>query len=203
MPGLRSALERLEHEAATWRDEPIRRVALLNRPLEPLRRRQFHSFGKGSFVDRPTWLYGAAHIAVGAGVIVLKGCWLAVERTAWDRPEPALQLRDRSAMRIGCTISAAESVVIDEDVALGAGVTVVDSRHTWSSGHPNPLYSPVESAPIYIGKGCWVADRATITAGSELGEQCAIGSNAVVHGKVPDFSIVVGNPMRVVGTTRT
>jgi len=199
---LRSAIKRVEQEAGYWRSEPIKRVAVRNKFVRPLRLRQFHSFGRHSFVDRPTWLYGAKHIAIGEGVMILERGWLAVERPAWDRPGPVLDIRDGVTIRVGCTLSAAESVLIEEHVGMGAYVTVIDSKHSWGSGHPNSLFSPVDAAPVRVGRGSWLADRVTISAGADIGEQCAIGANSTVGGKVPDYSIVIGNPGRIVGSTR-
>jgi len=200
---LKSSIRRLEHEAAIWRDEPLKRVAVRNYVLmRPVRKRQFMTFGKESLVDRPMWLYGSKHIAIGDRVIILRDAWLSVERTAWHKTEPVLDIRDGVAIRIACCISASDSILIEENVGMGAYVTVVDSRHTWSSGHPHPLFSPVEASPVRIGPGTWLADRVTITAGADIGEQCAIGSNSTVGGKIPDYSIVIGNPGRVVGSTR-
>ena len=200
--GLRRVLHRLEFEAAAWQERPIRRVQARNRLVRPWRGHRFHSFGRASIVDRPLWVYGPQQIAIGAEVIVLRGCWLAVESMAWGRPAPVLDIGDRVAMRPGCTISAADSIVIEDDVGMGAYVTVIDSRHTWKAGHPNPMHNPIESAPVRVGRGSWLADRATVAAGADIGEQCAIGPNTVVSGTVPDFSIVLGNPGRVVGSTR-
>jgi len=179
------------------------RVAVRNRAIHPVRTRQFHAFGAHSILDRPMWLYGTRQISIGARVVILRGCWLAVEQIAMDRPAPVLDIQDQVGIRPGCTISAAESIVIEEDVGMGAYVTVIDSRHTWRGGHRNPLFNPIETAPVRIGPGTWLADRATVAAGADIGEQCAIGPNTVVSGKVPDFSLVLGNPGRVMGTTRT
>ena len=185
---LRSSLKRLEHEAAIWRDEPLKRVAVRNYLLmRPLRVRQFQSFGRESFVDRPMWLYGADHISIGERVMILRDAWLSVERSAWNKREPALDIRDGVAIRIGCCMSASDSILIEENVGMGASVTVVDSKHTWSSGHQHALYSPVEATPVRIGPGSWLADRVTITAGAEIGEQCAIGSN---EGSQTDFALL-------------
>src|SRR5258708_17880410 len=90
--GLRSALRRLEHEAAVWRQEPIKRVKVRNDLLRPLRTRQFHTFGELAIVDRPMWLYGPQQISIGARVIILRNGWLAVERGAWGRPAPVLDI---------------------------------------------------------------------------------------------------------------
>ena len=200
---LRSALKRLEHEAAVWREEPLKRVAVRNKLFRPLRVRQFQAFGAHSLIDRPYWLYGTRQISIGERVVILRGAWIAVERMAWDKPAPVLIIGDGVGIRTGFTVSAAASVVIEDDVGMGADCTVIDSRHTWSSGHPNPIFNPVESDPVRIGRGTWLADRVTVSAGSEIGEHCAIGANSTVSGKVPDFSVVLGNPGRVVGSTRT
>jgi acetyltransferase-like isoleucine patch superfamily enzyme len=178
-------------------------VRVRNSLLRPLRVRQFRTFGEDAVVDRPVWLYGARHMAIGARVIILRGAWLAVERAAWAKPAPALSIGDDVGIRVGCTISATESLIIEEHVSVGAYATIIDSKHTWGAGHPNVLFNPMETAPVRVGRGTWLADRATVAPGSDIGEQCAIGPNTTVSGKVPDFSIVLGNPGRVVGSTRT
>jgi acetyltransferase-like isoleucine patch superfamily enzyme len=199
----RTIIEQIHREYSLWRQEPARRVAIRSKLTRSWRVHQFYSFGPYSIVDRPYWLYAPWKIAVGERVIILRGGWLAVEKPAWDTTAPVLTIGDRVAIRTGCTISCAESIVIEDDVGMGANVTVIDSRHTWTSGNPNPMHSPVESSPIRIGAGSWVADRATIAAGAEIGVQCAIGPNSVVSGAIADYSIVLGNPGRVVGSTRS
>lgn len=181
-------------------DEPMVRVSLVARALEPYRRLRFAEFGARSIVHRPAWVYGSHLIAVGDGVLVMPGAWLAAERVAWGSPGPVLRLGHRVAVRANCTLSAAVSIVIEDDVVLGGSVTVVDSDHTWRSGNPNVLYNPVDAAPVRIGRGTWVGDHATILRGSTVGELCVIGANSVVRGEIPDRSIAVGCPARVVGT---
>ena len=200
---VKSALRRLEHEAAVWREEPMKRVAVRNQLLRPKRVRQFAEFGKYSIVDRPQWVYGTSKIAIGERVIILKGSWLAVEKPAWEHDGPAITIGDGVAIRIGCTLSAASSIVLEDNVGAGAYVSIIDSTHTWKGGNPNPMDNPIETSPIRIGAGTWLADRVTVAAGSEIGVQCALAANCVVSGKIADYSIVVGNPGRVVGTTRT
>lgn len=199
---LTALARRVETEAQLWWDEPIRRVAIRNRPLRPWRQFRFHHFGEYSFIDRPAWLYGPDHISIGTGVMILEGAWLAVERIAWGLQPPVISIGDRVAIRVGSTISAAESIVIEDDVGMGAGVSVIDSKHTWAPGRPNPLWGPIQSAPIHIGRGTWLADRVTIAAGADIGQQCAIGPGSVVSSKIADYSVVMGNPGRVVGSTR-
>lgn len=181
-------------------EEPLVRASLVGRVVEPYRRLRFGEFGRRSMVLRPTWLYGTRWMALGEGVLVMPGAWLAVERVAWTGSDPVLRIGDRVGMRANCTLSAAVSIVIEDDVVLGGSVTVVDSDHTWRNGHPNVLYNPLDTDPVRIGRGTWVGDHATILRGSEIGELCVIGANSVVRGAIPDRSIAVGVPARVIGT---
>lgn len=198
MPSARQdVLDRL----GRWRDQPIRRVQLRGRLLHPWWTHRFLAFGQHSILHRPNWVYGPQRIAVGRNVLALHGLWLAAERQTWDRPEAAIEIGDGVAIRPYCTISASERIVIEDDVVIAAFTTVVDSDHTWSAGHPNVLYNPVRTAPIRIGRGTWLGERVAVLRGSNIGQFCLIGANSVVRGDIPDGSIAVGAPARVVGST--
>jgi acetyltransferase-like isoleucine patch superfamily enzyme len=56
----------------------------------------------------------------------------------------------------------------------------------------------VNTKIIEIGDNSWIGANAVITAGSKIGKHCVIGAGAVVTGIVPDYSIAVGNPARIV-----
>jgi acetyltransferase-like isoleucine patch superfamily enzyme len=191
----------LRHELREWRREPAKRVALRGRLLRAQRVRRFHSFGEGSVVDRPEWLYGPWKIEIGARVLILRGAWLAVERAAWDRDGPLLRIGDGVGMRPRCTVSASESIVIEDEVIFGTGCSVIDSDHTHAP-HDNVLFNPAVTAPVRIGRGTWLGDRVTVLKGADIGAHCTIGAGSVVRGTIPDHSVAVGAPARVVGSTR-
>lgn len=183
--------------AAWWR-ESHGRVAAEGRLLWPVRSRQFGAFGPHSVVHRPTFLAGTSNASIGREVLIMTGVWLAVEPQARARGH-ALHIGDRAGMRAWCTISVADEVNIGDDVVFGASVTVVDSNHTWRQGNPRVLDNELATAPIAIGRGSWLGDRAVVLPGAEIGERCAIGAGAIVNGTIPDGSIAVGAPARVVG----
>lgn len=55
-----------------------------------------------------------------------------------------------------------------------------------------------QSKEIKIGNDVWIGSGATIMSGSIIGDGAVIGARAVVAGKIPPYSIAVGNPARVV-----
>jgi len=51
---------------------------------------------------------------------------------------------------------------------------------------------------IIIENDCWIASNCTILSGSHIGEGSVLSANTVVSGKIPPYSIVIGNPGRVI-----
>lgn len=183
----------------TWRDEPLKAVAAEARLMRPRRVRQFAEFGQLSVLHRPMWLYGTRHIAIGSWCLLMHGAWLAVERSAWDAPEPVLRIGDRVTARTFLSISASVGVVLEDGVTIGAGCGVYDSNHVMDPGRPSVLDTPGAGEPVRIGAGSWLGDRVTVLAGADIGRGCTIGAGAVVRGRIPDRAIAVGVPARVVG----
>ena len=179
--------------------QPMKRVVLRSRVTAPYWRRRFHHFGEGAILHKPTWVYGPQQMSLGAHSLVLQGTWLSVESTAWDRPAPALTIGKRVGIRPYCMISAAEQIEIEDDVIIAAFSSVIDSDHTFAAGRPNVMHNPLETAPIRIGRGTWIAERVAVLRGANIGRCCIIGANSVVRGTIPDYSIAVGAPARVVG----
>ena len=180
----------------------LQRVVWRGRVLAPWRRRQFAAFGRDSIVHRPDWIARPDKIEIGDSVLMFHGLWLAVERPAWDNPGSAIRIGDHVGVRPYCTISAAESITIEDGVVISAFTTVIDSDHTFANGRPNVMHNPLVSSPIRIGEGTWIGERVAVLRGSNIGRCCIIGANSVVRGELPDYSIAVGAPARVVGSTR-
>ena len=52
--------------------------------------------------------------------------------------------------------------------------------------------------PVSIGDGSWIGHGAVVLPGSRIGRHVTIGANSVVSGDIPDFSVAVGSPARVI-----
>lgn len=178
---------------------PIRRSALRARFIRPYWVRRFESFGVATILDRPEIVLGPHKITIGSHTLIQQGCHLCAETHGWHRSSPILCIGDRVAIRPHCMISASESVIIEDDVVIGAYSSVVDSDHTFREGRPNVLHNSVDAAPVHIGRGTWLAERVAVLRGAKIGRCCIIGANSVVKGSLPDYTIAVGAPARAVG----
>lgn len=54
---------------------------------------------------------------------------------------------------------------------------------------------------ISIGENSFIGARASLLPGTKVGKDCIVGACAVVKGEIPDDSIVIGNPAKVVKRT--
>ena len=52
---------------------------------------------------------------------------------------------------------------------------------------------------VIVDEDVWIGARVTLLSGSHVGRGCEIGGNTVVRGKIPPYSIVAGNPAKIVG----
>jgi acetyltransferase-like isoleucine patch superfamily enzyme len=103
-------------------------------------------------------------------------------------------------LRHHVTLSASESVVIEDEVLIAAWTSVYDADHTIGPER-NAIWYPQRTSPVRIGRGSWLGERVTVLRGANIGRHCIVGANSVVKGEIPDFSIAVGAPARVVGST--
>lgn len=54
---------------------------------------------------------------------------------------------------------------------------------------------------IKIGDNTFIGARVSLLGGADIGNNCIIGACTVVKGIIPDGSIVIGNPARIIGKT--
>ena len=55
---------------------------------------------------------------------------------------------------------------------------------------------------VVIGENVWIGDKATILPGVSIGDGAVIGANAVVTKDVPPYSVVVGNPAKIINKVK-
>lgn len=176
----------------------FRRLGALTRPYW---RYRFAAFGDGSILYRPEWVYRPDLMTIGRNVWISSSAWLETGGPALDSNIPVLRIGDGVVMRHHVTISAHESIVIEDDVLIAAWTSIYDSDHTLGP-RGNAIWYPQPTAPVRVGRGTWLGERVAVLRGADIGRHCIVGANSVVKGTIPDYSVAVGAPARVVGSTR-
>lgn len=87
-----------------------------------------------------------------------------------------------------------DKIFIGSNVVINSGVQVLTASHDIK----DPKWS-MYSRNIIIEDYAWIATNAMILPGVKIGKYAIVGAGAVVRNDVPDGSICIGNPAKVVG----
>ena len=100
----------------------------------------------------------------------------------------------------GATIYAWDKIEIGDKTLIGANVKIVDNDF-----HPvdaearfNNNNSATKTAPVKIGKNCFIGMNSIILKGTEIGDNCTVGAGSVVHGKFEANCVIAGNPAKII-----
>jgi len=126
----------------------------------------------------------------------------------------------QSGAKIGKNCSIGQNVNIGNNVKIGNGVKIQNNVSVYEGVEledyvfcgPSMVFTnikvprsefPQQGSKFYqktiIKKSASIGANATIVCGVTIGEYALIGSGAVVTKDVPAYSLVIGNPGRVVG----
>lgn len=70
--------------------------------------------------------------------------------------------------------------------------------HPLDPAERNGLQGPEMTKAITIGNDVWVAGGAIILPGVTIGDGCTIGAGSVVTRNVESYTVVAGNPAKVI-----
>jgi acetyltransferase-like isoleucine patch superfamily enzyme len=166
-----------------------------------LHHRHLLSLGRGVSLARGVDInsFGRAGVRLGDNVTVGAFTQIAASGVI-SEPGEFVHIGARTAVGSHNIIWGQGGVTIGSDCLLGPHVVIVSENHV----HNDPAV-PIRSqgnarAPVDIGDDCWIGAGARIMMGVTLGRGSVVGAGSVVTRDVPEFSVVVGVPARVIGT---
>lgn len=120
-----------------------------------------------------------------------------IEHGAWFGTGRGIELGDRSD--IGMDALVMGPVTIGTDVMMGPRCVILSNRHDISSVEkPMNRQGFLPDLRVVIEDDVFVGAGSVILAGRRLGRGCVVGAGSVVAHDVPPWSVVAGNPARVV-----
>ena len=159
----------------------------------------FKQLGAGSRISPPFRFYGLNWISLGEDVMVHRDCWIQVVPGHGDDKAAKLTIKSHAGIGMGAHISAARQVVIEEYVLLGRNVFISDHAHAYEDvALPISRQGINRIAPVTIERETWLGENVVVLPGVTIGKHCVIGANSVVNRSIPEFSVAVGSPARVV-----
>jgi acetyltransferase-like isoleucine patch superfamily enzyme len=161
-------------------------------------RSAFAEFGRRSVIQLPVRLSGESAVAVGSDVFVGAGSWIQV----LDPEDGAeIVIGDGTSIAGTCVLSSARSIRIGRKVLMARNVYIADHGHAFEDPSTPVLDQGLRDVrPVEVRDGAWLGQNVLVGPGVTIGRGAVVGANSVVLGDVPDHSVAVGVPARVVRT---
>lgn len=159
--------------------------------------RCFLEFGSQTTLTPPLRLGNPQFISIGSDVFLGANCWL--QTLPRDGLPPRLSIGEGTRISGDCVLSATEEIVIEPEVLMARNVYIADHRHAFSDTRKAVRHQGIEGiAPVRVRQGAWLGQNVVVLPGVTIGRGSVVGANSVVREDVPDWSLAVGAPARVV-----
>jgi acetyltransferase-like isoleucine patch superfamily enzyme len=148
-------------------------------------------------------------------IVLKEGCALKIGEDCMiegslilDRQNGQIEIGNRVFMGGGSQIICIEKVIVEDDVLISWGCTIVDhNAHSvcwkerandvtnWLRGIKD--WGPVVKKPILIKAKAWIGFNVIVMKGVTIGEGAVVGAGSVVVEDVDPYTVVAGNPARI------
>lgn len=170
---------------------------------EIMRRRLYSSFGKmgsGAEIIQPDVLTYPEKVEIGRDTVILNHSRFQSFPYLTDKQSKII-IGNNCYICYYLTILSGADVIIHDNVLMASNILITSMNH--GTNPEDELFykdQEINCSPIEIGEGTWIGEKAVILAGVTIGKKCVVGASAVVTHSIPDYSIAVGNPARVIKT---
>lgn len=151
----------------------------------------------------PFDLRGKEYIDFGINLSIGRGCRFDVFDNG--KRKPSLAFGNNVQLNDYVHIVAMNSITIGDNVLMASHVFISDNSHGSYKGDENdsnpntpPIRRDYPTRPIFIGENTWICEGVMIMPGSIIGKGCIVGAHSIVNNSIPDYSIAVGTPAKVI-----
>ncbi len=118
-----------------------------------------------------------------------------------------IYLGNNVSVNMNCTFVDCNRITIGDNVLIASNVQLYTAAHPVElSVRLTPDWNPemeeyfcrTYALPITIGNGCWLGGGVVVLPGITIGNGSVIGAGSVVTKDIPENSLAVGNPCRVI-----
>lgn len=164
-------------------------------------RKHFHYLGVGTYLHPSSYVVGVRFISIGDNTAFSEGCYITAWDTSLNNKNVLIKVGENCSFGAWNHITAINYIEIGNYVLTGKWVTITDNSHgdtdKLSLTIPPIKRSVVSKGAVVIKDNVWIGDKVTILPNVTIGKGAVIAANAVVTHDVPPYSVVGGNPAKI------
>lgn len=108
-----------------------------------------------------------------------------------------IRIGDNSGLGVNCVVP--DGTIIGRDVMMGPNVYVHTRNHKFDrTDIPMRLQGYSENSPLIIDDDVWIGRNVTIMVGRHISKGTIVAANSVVTKDFPPYSIIGGNPAKLI-----
>ncbi len=124
-------------------------------------------------------------------------CWIG-QGTKIRVHEGRVSIGAKSVLGQDCTISAYQRVEIGRECIVADRVMLIDFDHGVVEVERPIRVQGIYKRDVVVGHNAWIGYGACVLRGVSIGNNCVVGTAAVVTASLPDNAVAVGVPARVI-----
>ena len=176
---------------------------LYNKLYTERMKKVFASVGDNAYIMSNIYVRGGQKIIIGNNFY----CYWGVRIETYSchngmKFNPQIIIGNNVSINPDCHIGAINRIEIHDGVLMASRVFITDHFHG-KINREDLLVSPQKrilfaKGTVIIKKNAWLGEGVAVMPGVTIGENSVIGANAVVTKDIPDNSIAVGIPAKVI-----
>ena len=176
---------------------------LYNKLYTERMKKVFASVGDNAYIMSNIYVRGGQKIIIGNNFY----CYWGVRIETYSchngmKFNPQIIIGNNVSINPDCHIGAINRIEIHDGVLMASRVFITDHFHG-KINREELLVSPQKrilfaKGTVIIKKNAWLGEGVAVMPGVSMGENSVIGANAVVTKDIPDNSIAVGIPAKVI-----
>ncbi|MDR2361610.1 MAG: sugar O-acetyltransferase [Prevotellaceae bacterium] len=118
-----------------------------------------------------------------------------------------IHIGDNVSVNMNCTFVDCNKITVGNRVLIASNVQIYTAAHPvelnerltpgWTADSKK-YFCQTFALPVTIEDGCWIGGGVIILPGVTIGKGAVIGAGSVVTKNIPENSLAVGNPCRVI-----
>lgn len=131
---------------------------------------------------------------------IQEGCFVGKDSSFWlEGNNNAIVIGKNTTMTLRCHFNAQEhgtKIIVGEDCMFSNNIIVRTSDSHPIYNDSGERINPAKS--VFIGSHVWIAPSSIVMKGAVIENGCIIGSHSMVNKQIPENSLAVGMPAKVV-----
>ena len=145
--------------------------------------------GRGTIVGHDTQIINFSNVRIGSGCLIQDNVYMRAGTGG------SIVLADGVAINSFAKLFGHGGIEVGAHSQIGPGAVLTTTTHD-AQDRMETFFEPIS-----IGEWAWIGANVTVLSGVRIGNRCVVGAGSLVNRDLPDDSIAVGVPARVIKRT--